>query len=72
MIRFLLYLVGIYMISVGISFVIIYLNLLNIGYSFLDYVYFIIRRSEVLIIIPGIIITFLTIYRKGKKYDIYL
>lgn len=66
MIRLLLYILGVIIISFSLSFAIIYLNLLNLGYSFIDYVNFIIRRFEVNSIIIGIFLIFLAL-RKGKK-----
>ena len=65
MLRILLYILGILIVSISISFIIIYLNLLNMGYSFLDYVNFIIRRIEVVIIIVGVLLLFISL-RKEK------
>lgn len=50
---------GIILISTSLTYIISYLNLLDIGYNFIEYVYFIIRRIECLILIPGIIILIL-------------
>ncbi len=55
MFRILLYILGIIFTSIGLFFIIIYLNLLTIGYSFLDFVKFISRRLEVWLFIIGII-----------------
>jgi len=65
--RIMLFLLGIVLVSLGLSFVIIYLNLLNMGYNFKEYVHFIISKWECLIIIVGGILIFLSLYRKGKK-----
>lgn len=51
---------------IGTIFIISYLNLLDIGYKFSEYVYFIIRRLECLLTILGIIIIFLN-NLGGKK-----
>ena len=71
MFRIFLFLLGILFLSIGLSFIIIYLNLLNMGYSILDYVNFIIRRCECLITLLGIIFIILSM-RKGKKNGIHL
>ena len=55
MFRILLYIFGVILTSLGLFFIIIYLNLLTIGYSFLDFVKFISRRVEVWLLIVGII-----------------
>lgn len=71
--KYFTYFIGLILSSTGLVFIIIYLNLLNMGYSFLDYVNFIIRRIECLNFFIGIIIMFLSLnLRKGKKNDIYL
>lgn len=46
--------VGIICTSIALFLIIIYLNLLVIGYSFLDFVYFIIRSGIILILLLGI------------------
>lgn len=65
--RLILYLSGIMFCSLGILFIIIYLNLLNMGYNFLEYVHFIIVKPQCLIIILGIFNIYLALKRKGKK-----
>ena len=45
---------GIICTSIALFLIIIYLNLLVIGYSFLDFVYFIIRSGIILILLLGI------------------
>lgn len=47
MFRILLYIIGVIFTSLGLFFIIIYLNLLTIGYSFIEFVHFISRRVEV-------------------------
>jgi len=65
--RIVIFLLGVVMASLGLSFIIIYLNLLNMGYSFSEYVNFIIRKWECLIMIVGFFFIFLSLYRKGIK-----
>lgn len=48
--------IGIILVTTSITYIISYLNLIDIGYNFYEYVYFIIRRLECLILIPGVLI----------------
>lgn len=57
---------------IGLTNTIIYLNLLSIGYSFIDYISFIFKRIDCLIYLLGLLLIFLTINRKGEKNDLYL
>ena len=67
-IKYLLYLVGLILSSTGLVFIIIYLNLMNFGYSFYEYVNFIIRRVECINFIIGLIIMYLSLkLRKETK-----
>ena len=52
---------GCVLISIGLFFVIIYVNLFYIGYTFFDFVYFIIRSGIILFFLGG----FFLIY-KGR------
>ena len=70
--RFLLFLIGFGFTIIGFSYVILYLNLLTIGYNFFEYVNFIIRRLECLILILGIILMLISILYKGGKNELYL
>lgn len=69
--KIIMFVIGIYICTISLTFMIIYLNLLYQGYNILEYVNFIIRRSEVLIIFIGILLIYLSL-RKGKKHDICL
>ncbi len=64
-IKLLILFISVILISLSITFDIIYLNLLTMGYSFIEYVNFIIRRWECLIFILGVILLYF-IMRKGK------
>ena len=73
MIRIFLFLIGFSLMILGLSFIILYLNLLTIGYNFSFYANFIIRRVECYNAIIGFIIVLLTISIKGdKKNEIHL
>ena len=70
--KFLIFLFGFGLTVIGLSYIIIYLNLLSIGYNFFEYVNFIIRRIECLNLILGIVIMLLTILIDGGKNELYL
>ena len=55
MLKFILFLFSFGMCVVGFTYIILYLNLLSIGYSFNDYLVFILTRFECLISIIGLI-----------------
>ena len=65
MIRVLFFLLGFGLMVIGCSFIILYLNLTTMGYNFLEYVNFIIRRVECYFSIIGFIIMILSITLKG-------
>ena len=69
--RFFLFLLGFGLTTIGFIYIICYLNLLTIGYNFIDFVNFIIRRIECLNAIFGIIIMYLSI-AIGGKHELYL
>ena len=46
--KFLIFLCGFGLSVIGLSYIIIYLNILSIGYNFFEYVNFIIKRIECL------------------------
>ena len=71
--RIFFFLFGFGLMTLGFIYLILYLNLMNIGYNFLYYVKFIIRRVECYFTIIGLIIMNLSMYIKGdKKYGLYL
>ena len=71
MIRVFFFLFGFGFTTIGFSFVILYLNVLTVGYNFYDYVNFIIRRFECINIIVGIFLIALSI-KLGGKNELYL
>ena len=71
--RIFFFLFGFGLMTVGFVYIILYLNILSIGYNFSYYVNFISRRIECYFSIIGFIILNLSIYIKGdKKYGLYL
>lgn len=58
MVKFIFFLFGFGLVVTSCTYIIIYLNLLSIGYNFYDYVNFIFRRIECLNFFIGIFIMF--------------
>ena len=71
MIRLFFFLVGFGLTVVGLVYIISYLNLLSIGYNFLEYVHYVIRHIECINAPVGVIIMFFALY-KGEKNDIHI
>ena len=73
MIKVFFFLIGFALMVLGLSFIILYLNLLTIGYNFTFYVNFISKRIECYYTIIGFIIVLLTLTIKGdKKNELHL
>lgn len=73
MLRIFFFLFGFGLMVVGFTYVILYLNLLTIGYNFLEYVNFIFSRVECYFVFVGLAILILSIFIKGEKeYELYL
>ena len=71
--RIFFFLFGFGLMTIGFVYIILYLNILSIGYNFNYYVNFISRRIECYFSIIGFIILNLSIYIKGdKKNGLYL
>jgi len=66
-----LFLIGFGLTTIGSVYIICYLNLFSIGYNFLQYVNFIIRRVECLNAVIGVIIMILSL-TIGGKHELYL
>ncbi len=65
--RTFLFIFGIFLISFSLAYIILYLNLLVMGYSFLEYVKFISRKFECNSFLLGILCIYLSIKRWGKN-----
>ena len=71
--RIFFFLIDFGFLVIGLTTIILYLNLLTIGYNFQEYVNFISRRIECYFSLIGLIIISITIKIKGaKKYELYL
>ncbi len=71
MIRVFSFLFGFGLTTIGLIYIILYLNLLTLGYNFNYYVNFIIKRIECWYSLIGLIIMILSIY-KGGKHELHL
>ena len=71
MLRIFFFLFGFGLMVVGFTYIILYLNLMSIGYNFLEYVNFIIRRIECLNTLFGIVIMIIS-FNIGGKNELYL
>jgi len=69
MTRIFLFLISFGLIIISLSNIILYMNLVTIGYNFIDYVKFIISKSEFYILIISLITLILTLWIKGEKSD---
>ena len=67
MTKFFWLLIGIILSSIGFTYIISYLNLLSIGYNFLEYVHFTIRKIECLLCPIGLLIIFYAALERRKK-----
>ena len=73
MTRIFFFLIGFALMVLGLSFIILYLNLLTIGYKFSFYANFITRRIECYYTVIGFIMVLLSLTIKGdKNNELYL
>ena len=67
MVKFFFFLVGFGLTLIGCIYIIIYLNLTTLGYNFLEYVNFIIRKPECMIVILGFVLMAINIPKEEKN-----
>ena len=65
--NFIFFMIGISFMIIGMSYIIVYSNLLAFGYSMKEYILYIITRYECWYFMIGFIIITILIFRKGKK-----
>lgn len=71
--RIFFFLFGFGLMVIGFTYMIMYLNILTIGYSFTEYLSYVFQRYECLLTIIGFIIINISIYAKGRnKNDLHL
>ena len=71
LLKFFMFIIGFTLSSLSLTFLFLYLNILNIGYSFIEFINFIIRKWELYLFFIGIILMIISL-RKGKTHDICL
>lgn len=71
-VRIFFFLIGFGLTIIGMVYIISYLNLLEIGYNFREYVNFIIRRIECLYSIIGIVIIMLSLMIPGGENELHI
>ena len=69
--KIVLFILGILMCSYSIMLDIIYINLIKMGYSLVDYLKYIVTSLDCLLIIPGIILILISL-KKKKQTSIIL
>lgn len=65
--RLLIFLLGFGLMIIGFTYIITYLNLLSIGYSYKEYLIFILGRLECQFSIIGFFLVTVIIFTKGTK-----
>ena len=71
-VRIVLFVFGLFFSVIGLVFDISYLNLLTIGYNFLDYVKFIFSRIECLLFLFGVVLIIISLFLKGDRNELHL
>ena len=72
MLKMLFFLIGFGLSIIGFMYIIMYLNYLEIGYTFNEYISFISGRFECILAPIGIIIISIIVFLKGGRNDIHL
>ncbi len=67
-----LFFLGNCLISISLFFAFLYFNLFTFGYTFSEYVYFISRRFECILFVPGLLCLFFAFKRGDKKHALLL
>ena len=65
------FIVGVFLVSFGLTFCFLYLNLLYFGYNFFSYVQFICKRVECLVLLVGLLFIFLA-FKKERTCNAIL
>ena len=67
--RIILFIIGFMLMVIGMSYIIVYSNLLTFGYTFKEYLEYLISRYECLYFIIGLLIIIVIIFRREKNSD---
>ena len=65
------FIVGVFLVSFGLTFCFLYLNLLYFGYNFFSYIQFICKRVECLVLLVGLLFIFLA-FKKERTCNAIL
>lgn len=71
MYKIFIFLLGIILISISLFFLLLYLNLFTLGYSFFQFVNFIIKRPECWLILLGFYFLYLS-FGRSLKNELFL
>jgi hypothetical protein len=69
MVRMFFFLLGFGLMVIGCTYIITYMNLMTIGYSFTDYLKFIFTNIECYFSIIGFLLVSIIIFTKGNEKD---
>ena len=61
------FIIGFCLMVIGLSYIIVYKNLLTFGYSLNEYFEFLVTRYECWYFVRGLLIEIIVVNRKGKK-----
>lgn len=65
--KFIFFAIGFSLMIIGMSYIIVYSNLITFGYSIKEYLLYLLTRYECWYFIIGLIIIIILIFRKGKN-----
>ncbi len=71
LIRIVSFIIGFLLASLSLAFIMLYINIINLGYNFIDFLNFILKKPELYLLFIGIILMMLA-FRKDKKNDLCL
>ena len=72
MLKVFIFLIAFGLTVMGFTYIIMYLNLLSMGYDLTEYLSFISGRCECIMGVIGFIIINIIIFMKGENHDLYL
>ncbi len=72
--RILCFLLGIFFSTIGVTYLIIYLSLFSLGFSFIDYLSYIFSHCEIYFLIVGLFLLTLSLFfdSKWKRFIAFL
>lgn len=69
MYRLFLFLIAFGLMVIGFTYIITYMNLMTMGYSFIEYLRFIFSRIECLFSVIGLLLVSIVIFTKGSEIN---